>query len=296
MESWTDITQVAALWDHTVGLMSDGTLVAVGENEYGQCNVDLTDIVQIAAGGLHTVGLKADGTVVAVGLNDQDQCDVKWWNDIIQIAAGYAHTVGLKADGTVVAVGPVEGFSNFGQCDVENWTDIIQVAAGDFHTVGLRSDGTVMAVGNNWYSQCNLFDWQLSPPTLPLMADINPGTVNLKSKGNYVTCYIELPENYNPSLIDTESVRISDINGSAPCNALSTVGPFNVGDNNDNGIPDLMVKFDRQQLYDSLAVGNTDITVSCETYDGTKFAGCDTILVIDEGKDHLSADQSSIYY
>ena len=35
------------------------------------------------------------------------------------------------------------------------------VAAGWSHTVGLRSDGTVVAVGYNYYSQCNLFDWNL---------------------------------------------------------------------------------------------------------------------------------------
>ena len=59
----------------------------------------------IAAGGEHTVGLEADGTVVAVGNNDEGQCNIAGWMGIIQVAAGRYHTVGLKADGTVVAVG-----------------------------------------------------------------------------------------------------------------------------------------------------------------------------------------------
>ena len=59
----------------------------------------------VAAGGYHTVGLKDDGTVVAVGHNDSGQCDVGGWTDITQVAAGGYHTVGLKADGTVLAVG-----------------------------------------------------------------------------------------------------------------------------------------------------------------------------------------------
>ena len=55
-------------YDYTVGLRSDGTVVAVGDNGYGQCDVGAwTGIVQVAAGGYHTVGLKSDGTVVAVG-------------------------------------------------------------------------------------------------------------------------------------------------------------------------------------------------------------------------------------
>jgi hypothetical protein len=51
------------------------------------------------------VGIKADGTLVAVGLNDYGQCNVSGWTDITQVAAGETHTVGLKADGTVVAAG-----------------------------------------------------------------------------------------------------------------------------------------------------------------------------------------------
>jgi alpha-tubulin suppressor-like RCC1 family protein len=58
----------------------------------------------ISTGGSHTVGLKADGTVVAVGWNEYGQCDVSGWRDIVAVSA-LAHTIGLKADGTVVAVG-----------------------------------------------------------------------------------------------------------------------------------------------------------------------------------------------
>jgi len=35
------------------------------------------------------------------------------------------------------------------------------------HTVGLRSDGTVVAVGDNYWGECNLFDWNLGETALP---------------------------------------------------------------------------------------------------------------------------------
>ena len=38
--------------------------------------------VIIAAGNYHTVGLKSDGTVVAVGDNYSGQCDVDSWKNI----------------------------------------------------------------------------------------------------------------------------------------------------------------------------------------------------------------------
>jgi alpha-tubulin suppressor-like RCC1 family protein len=109
---------VAAAPHHTVGLKSDGRVVAVGTNYSGQLNVgSWTNIVQVAAGYRHTVGLRSDGRVVAVGLNDEGQLNVSSWTDIVQVAAGHDHTVGLKSDGRVVAV----GYNYNGQCNVLDW-------------------------------------------------------------------------------------------------------------------------------------------------------------------------------
>jgi len=176
---WEDIIQVAAGEQHTVGLKNNGTVVVIGGNDYGQCNVgDWVDIVQVITGYYHTVGLKSDGTVVAVGLNVYGQCGVSDWEDIIQVVAGEQHTVGLKSDGTVVAV----GWNLLGQCDVGDWENIFQVAGGAFHTVGLKSDGTVVAVGLNNYGQCDVGDWE------DIVQVVTGGlhTVGLKSDGTVI--------------------------------------------------------------------------------------------------------------
>jgi len=139
----------------SVGLKKDGTVVAVGNNDDGECNVkNWKDIVAISAGNCYTIGLKRDGTVVATGKNS-GQCQVQNWRNIIAISAGYTHTVGLKRDGTVVAVGN----NDDGKCNVENWKDIIAVSAGYWHTIGLKMDGTVAAVGNNDDGECNVKYW-----------------------------------------------------------------------------------------------------------------------------------------
>ena len=179
VSDWRDIVAVSAGGGHTVGLKSDGTVVAVGHNGYGQCDVsDWRDLVAVSAGGDHTVGLKSDGTVVATGLNDDGQCDVSDWRDIVAVSTGWSHTLGLKADGTVVAVG-----DNWaGQCDATGWRDIVAVSAGAFHTVGLKSDGTVVAAGYNGDGQCKVFGWR------DIVA-VNAGdlhTVGLKSDGTVV--------------------------------------------------------------------------------------------------------------
>jgi len=128
----------------TVGLKVDGTVVAVGDNENGQCNTESwQDIVSVASGGGHIVGLKADGTVVAVGSISNGQCNTKSWRDIVSVAPGGEHTVGLKVDGMVVAVGN----NDKGQCNTRSWRDIVSVAVGYKHTIGLKADGTVIVAG-----------------------------------------------------------------------------------------------------------------------------------------------------
>ncbi len=156
VQEWRDIVSIACGLEHTVGLRSDGTVVAVGENWGGQCIVqEWRDIVSIACGEHHTMGLRSDGTVVATGRNK----DVQEWRDIVSIACGWSHTVGLRSDGTVVAVGRISPWSR-DQCNVQNWRDIVAIACGYFHTVGLRSDGTVVAVGHNYHGQCDVQNWK----------------------------------------------------------------------------------------------------------------------------------------
>jgi hypothetical protein len=51
-----------------------------------------------------------------------------------------------------------------------------------------------------------------------------------------------------------------------------------VGDYNENGIPDLMVKFDRQAVQSLLSFGQTEITLY-GSVNGIYFQGADSILV-----------------
>jgi len=183
VSSWTGITQVAFSSNSTFGLKSDGTVVATGNLNYGQSAVlNWTGIKQISAGFIHVVGLKYDGTVVHAGTTILGLTNVSSWSNITQISAGGDHTVGLKSDGTVVAVGE----NDQGQCNVQAWTGITQVSAGNYHTVGLKSDGTAVAVGLNtspdYVGQCNVQTWTN-------LVQVSAGydyTVGLKSDGTVV--------------------------------------------------------------------------------------------------------------
>ncbi|MBR5827460.1 MAG: chromosome condensation regulator [Clostridia bacterium] len=121
ISKWSDITDVATGYLYTVGVRSDGTVLAAGQNTDGQCDVsEWTDIVDVSCGRDFTVGLKADGTVVATGFNGYGQCNVSEWSDIVAIFTDSLRTIGLKADGTLVAT----GLNNDQQCNVSTWKDI----------------------------------------------------------------------------------------------------------------------------------------------------------------------------
>ena len=207
--SWKDIVAVSAGLDYTVGLKSDGTVVAVGDNDEGRCDVaSWKDIVAVSAGVDHTVGLKSDGTVVAVGFNRCGQCDVAGWKDIVAVSAGERHTVGPKSDGTVVAT-KYTGISYYGRGDVASWTDIVAISAGDDYTVGLKADGTVVAVGDNDEGRCDVASWK----DIVAVSARGNYTVGLKADGTVVAVgknYCGQCDVQNWKLFKTEEEKKTD--------------------------------------------------------------------------------------
>ncbi len=123
---------------HTVGLKDDGTVLAAGRNDEGQCDVSgWTGVTAVACGAYHTVGLKADGTVVATGRNDEGQCDVSGWTGVVAVACADYNTLALLSDGTVLTA----GYQPF--TELSGWKNIISLSAGSYGAVGISADGRV---------------------------------------------------------------------------------------------------------------------------------------------------------
>jgi hypothetical protein len=98
---WERMTQVAAGSRHALGLSADGTVLATGDNNKGQCKVDdWKDIVMIAADGNASFGLKIDGTIVAEGFDGKAY---KSWKDVCAIQAQNGYLIAAKTDGSVVS-------------------------------------------------------------------------------------------------------------------------------------------------------------------------------------------------
>jgi 5'-nucleotidase/UDP-sugar diphosphatase len=118
---------------------------------------------------------------------------------------------------------------------------------------------------------------------LPAVVDVKPETLNLNANGNKVTAYIELSAPYDVADIDIDKVVLR-VNGN---DIAAESEPFRIGDYDKDGIPDLMIKFDRQVLQSHLFTGTQTLTVSGKLADGEAFSGTDTIKGILPGKNQL---------
>jgi len=152
---WKHVVSIAIGPNHIVGLRSDGTVVAVGNNGSGKTEVSRwRGVNAIAAGSSFTLGLCKNGKVLTTASFVKGG-NVNAWSDIIGISAGSSHSLGVTKNGTVVATGA----NSSKQCNVGTWEKIVSVAAGERHSLGLRSDGKVLATGANYRHQCDVSSW-----------------------------------------------------------------------------------------------------------------------------------------
>lgn len=189
---------------HTLLLDEDGTVRAVGWNDFGELgnnsttdsttwvNVSgLTDVVQVVAGYNWSMALKRDGTVWTWGNNGVGQLGLgdkgagthrlvptqTGLSNVVALAAGENFSAALLANGTVATWGS----NNHGQLG-DNWNvweqpvptvvaglaGVTAIAAGGMHIVALKSDGTLRAWGGNDQGQTgNVADTDVLTPVTP---------------------------------------------------------------------------------------------------------------------------------
>jgi hypothetical protein len=158
MHGLTNVKAIAAGYNQTHVVKTDGTVWGCGYNQYGALG---------------------NGTGISTNLPVQASI-----TSVTAIAAGHSHTLALKADGTVWAW----GFGNYGALGHRNWanslvpvqavdlTNVIAIAAGEYYSVALKADGTVWAWGENAHGHLGI--GSLNSTNLPTqVTGLNLGTI-----------------------------------------------------------------------------------------------------------------------
>lgn len=152
----TNVIALAAGANHALGLRADGTVIAWGENNFGETEAPagLTDAKAIAAGQNFSLALRADGQVVQWGLGPNIDTNFLFSpSDLVALSARGSHALALRKDGTVVAWGQ----NLYGESSVPaDLSQVIAVAAGGTHSLALKSDGTVVGWGDDHYGQASV--------------------------------------------------------------------------------------------------------------------------------------------
>jgi alpha-tubulin suppressor-like RCC1 family protein len=180
------VKQLSSGWQHSLGLLSDGTVWGWGSNDTGDVGDGTTtsrhapvpvsglgNVVEVSAGGGFSLALKADGTVWAWGGNTVGQLGLGFASDnpqltpvqvpglsaVKHISAGFSFAMALLTDNTVRTWGG-NGFGQLGTGSTSAFSatpvpvlgliSVTQISAGSDFAMALLTDHTLRSWGDNF--------------------------------------------------------------------------------------------------------------------------------------------------
>ena len=246
----TNVTAISAGFQFNL-VVSNGMVVAWGDNTAGQCNVPpgLTNVVDVEAGTYHSLALRQNGTVVAWGDDLDGETEVPaGLSNVVAIAAGgdpdidTAYSMALKKDGTLVVWGDDDAVDPFG-----GLSNVIGMAAGADHALAVRTGPRTPVISQepeNQYQVTNgtvtfaargaglygvTYQWQTNGMNLPGAnnATLTVSNVTVAKLGNYE---VVVTDNGGMGSITSSNVNITLVTAPAinsetlPTNQLALAG------------------------------------------------------------------------
>ncbi len=173
------------------------------------------------------------------------------------------------------------------------WSD--HVTVDDYSGVNQDEPGSDGIVDAPYTIDDNNRDnYPLAEPWSPVISatiDVGPDTLNLKSKGKWITSYIQLPEGYSAEDIDAATILLIETIAPVldPKYDFVTNSSEHLTDHDNDGVLERTVKFSRAEMAEYITsvlgveYGNVNLAITGELYDGTPFQGTCTIKVLSPG-------------
>ena len=220
-----------------------------------------------------------------------ETCDTanNWASVDLDVNCNWAQTLkvehldGSADDGFNVYVNNTYVGTYEDQYPSNTWTETeFNISSGNYTgLLTIKLEATAPAWGGcGTYGQVAFNLIELYGGPVSATVDIDPDELNLDAGGKWITAYIELPTGYDVNDINITSVELWIWDSSA--SVMAQPKPTKIGDHDVNGIPDLMVKFDRAAVASWFEQGDTKLLTLTGTVGGIYFEGSDTITTITE--------------
>ena len=213
----------------------------------------------------NTLGTTVNSSTIGIQNGTKDDGLTVAFNDGSYIHEELAILFSARPDWLSVA--PTSGVVAAGECvDLDVVMSAAELDAGDYF-------GTITVSSNDPANPMASSEVVFHVGTIDVAdCDADPNTLNLGANGTWITTYAELPMGYAPEDVVLETVLL---NGVVPADRQ------NIGDFNDNGIPDLSFKFERSAVAAILSEGDSVVvTITGEIRDTIYFVCTDVIRVI----------------
>jgi probable HAF family extracellular repeat protein len=238
---WTESTgmqDLEGLW----GSSFDGFSFAAGINN----NQDVVGYSSTDLGEFHACLWTNNGEIIDLG--------GLWLPDSTSLKYSLANDI--NDNGEVVGYSTTD-LGEFHAClwtEADAMIDLGKLSSFDASIAwAINEEGTIVGMSERVSSPLPVNHatlWSLSC-TITATVNIDPDTLNLKSNGNWIIAYIELPTGYDVNNIAIDSIRLTIDTQDF---SVDLEAPISIGDYDNDNIPDLMIKFDRTAILHFLEV------------------------------------------
>ncbi|MHC4535459.1 MAG: TolB family protein [Planctomycetota bacterium] len=144
---------------------------------------------------------------------------------------------------------------------------ITQITDNDANDVNPQISGMLIFWEGNDGNDVEIFATRLPPRPVEMSFRIMPRSLNLKSRGRWVTCTLRLPKDISAAGIDPDSILLQ---GSIPPDWMKVSTRYNK----------ILLKFSRSAFQALLSPGPAvEVTLTCTAADGTPIVCTDKIKV-----------------